>query len=378
MRLAVTGLGVVSPIGIGRADFTAAIDAPSARDLAFRSEPTLVSKDVAQGVRIAEVWGFDPSAHLGAKGHRNFDRLTKLQIVAAKQALEDANIKREGEFVALEPARIGVCSATAYGSLEEITELQRVAELEDPRYINPTRFPNTVINSAAGYVSIWEDLRAPNTTITDGNTGALDGVLHAAIHLEQKRADAMVVGGGEVITEPLVLAMRRLGLFDSPEFGLGEGSAFVVLERAETAASRGATPLAFVVGFGSAFDAPESEAALVHACDDVVERAVRGALADARLEASSIDLIVSAISGIASFDAAEREALARVFPADIETIEPKRSIGESFGAAGALGIASALARFEHGTARRALVLSVGYYGNVSAVVLEAGNRAVSA
>lgn len=378
MRLAVTGLGVVSPIGIGREAFLAAIDADGAREQAFRDEPTVVSKDVANGVRIAEIWGFDPSIYLGAKGHRNFDRLTKLQIVAAKQALEDARIKRDGEFVALEPSRVGVCSATAYGSLEEITELQRVAELEDPRYINPTRFPNTVINSAAGYVSIWEDLRAPNTTITDGNTGALDGVLHAAIHLEQRRADAMIVGGGEVVTEPLVLAMRRLGLVDAPDFAIGEGSAFVVLERTETAEARAATPLAYVVGFGSAFDAPESEAALVHACDDVVERAVRAALRDASLEPGEVDLIVSAVSGIAAFDDAEREALDRVFGVVPPRMEPKLRIGESFGAAGALGIATALARFEHGAATRALVLSVGYYGNVSAVVLEAGTRGVAA
>jgi len=372
VKLAVTGLGIVSPIGIGRESFIAAIDADDARARAFRGESTLVSQDAAQGIPIAEVWDFDPSAYLGAKGHRNFDRLTKLQIVAAKQALEDAKIKRDGEFIAHSPARVGVCSATAYGSLEEITELQRVAELEDPRYINPTRFPNTVINSAAGYVSIWEDLRAPNTTIADGNTGALDGVLHAAIHLEQNRADAMVVGGGEVITEPLVLAMRRLGLFDSPDFALGEGAAFVVLERAATAEERNAVPLGFVIGFGAAFDAPESEAALVHACDDVVERAVRAALTDASVEASEIDLVVSAVSGIAAFDDAEREALDRVFDPSVARLEPKRAIGESFGAAGAMGIAAALARFSHGACKRALVLSVGYYGNVSAVVLEAG------
>lgn len=368
MKLAVTGVGVVSPLGLGR-EALDALDADGARAKAFGGQPTVVPAEMSLAGRIAEVWGFDPAAHLGAKGHRNFDRLTKLQIVAAKQALEDAGIKREGQFVALEPARVGVCSATAYGSLEEITELNRVAELEDPRYINPTRFPNTVINSAAGYVAIWEDLRAPNTTLANGNAGALDAVVHAAIHLEQRRADAMLVGGGEVVTEPLVLAMRRLGLLDLHEFGLGEGSAFVVLEREETAAERGKPPLGFVLGYGSAFDAPEREAVVVHVAADSVERAARSALADAGVSPSDVDLVISAESGVPAFDAEEATALARVFGTVPRTFAPKRVIGENLGAAGAFGLGAALSQLSRGRARLALVLAVGFHGNVSAVVV---------
>ncbi len=369
MKLAVTGVGLVSPLGLGLSAL-AEVATEAARERAFGSVPTVVSPGAALGTRIAEVWGFDPSAHLGAKGHRNFDRLTKLQIVAAKQALEDAGIKSEGKFVALDPARVGVCSATAYGSLEEITELNRVAELEDPRYINPTRFPNTVINSAAGYVSIWEDLRAPNTTLVDGNTGALDGVLHAAVHLEQGRADAMVVGGGEVITEPLLIALRRLGLTELPGFGLGEGAAFVVLERAASASARGRTARAFVLGYGSAFDAPEREAAVVHVDAGIIDRAIRGALVDADLSPGDVDLVVTAESGVPAFDTEEIEALGRVFGDPLPPrLAPKRALGESLGAAGAFGIAAAVGRLEQGQASRVLVLALGYYGNVSAVVL---------
>lgn len=371
MKLAVTGVGVVSPLGLGR-EALDALDASDAREKAFSGEPTVVPADADLRGRVAEVWGFDPSAHLGAKGHRNFDRLTKLQIVAAKQALEDAGIKAEGQFVALEPARVGVCSATAYGSLEEITELNRVAELEDPRYINPTRFPNTVINSAAGYVSIWEDLRAPNTTLANGNAGALDAVVHAAIHLEGRRADAMVVGGGEVLTEPLLLAMRRLGLLELPDFGLGEGAAFVVLEREETATGRGRTPVAYVLGYGSAFDAPEREATVVHVASDVIERAIRAALDDARVEPEAIDLVVSAESGVPAFDAEEATALSRVFARMPRVSAPKRVLGESLGAAGAFGLGTAVSQLARGRARLALVLAVGFHGNVSAVVVGRG------
>ena len=191
-------------------------DPEAAAKRAFTGEPEVLTREKFPEAHSAEVWGFDPNAHLGDKGHRNFDRLTKYLIVAAKLALEDAGVKKDGKFVgALAPEQVGICSSTAYGSLDSITELNLVAELEDPRYINPARFPNTVINAAAGYVSIWEDLRAPNATIVDGNCGSIDAVLSCETHLAHRRADAFLVGGGDVITEVLYLALRRLGAIAS-------------------------------------------------------------------------------------------------------------------------------------------------------------------
>ena len=156
--LAITGVGQVSPLGLGLEALREAFaDPEAAAKRAFTGEPEVLTREKFPEAHSAEVWGFDPNAHLGDKGHRNFDRLTKYLIVAAKLALEDAGVKKDGEFVgALAPEQVGICSSTAYGSLDSITELNLVAELEDPRYINPARFPNTVINAAAGYVSIWE------------------------------------------------------------------------------------------------------------------------------------------------------------------------------------------------------------------------------
>ncbi|MFO0694755.1 MAG: beta-ketoacyl synthase N-terminal-like domain-containing protein [Polyangiales bacterium] len=374
--LAITGLGSVGPHGTGRASFEAALrDPEAARERAFASAPTVVPVESAVGLRLAEAASFDPSEHLGAKGHRNFDRLTKMMIVAAKVALEDAGLKKDGAFVALGPEVVGVCSATAYGSLDEITELNRVAELEHPRYLNPTRFPNTVINAPAGYVSIWEDLRAPNTTLVDGNAGSLDAVLHASIHLASGRAKAFVVGGGEVLSEPLCLGLRLAGCAEG-ELAIGEGAAYAVIEPLDAARARGAAPLARVLGYGSAFEAPDDEVALVLGSATAVERAVRDALADAGLSAEAVEGVVSAASGRAIFDEAEREGLARVLGRDVPTFEPKRFVGETFGASGAFGLASAVGwvrgLVEGASAPKvALVLAVGLYGNVSAVVVAA-------
>jgi 3-oxoacyl-(acyl-carrier-protein) synthase len=237
---------------------------------------------------------FDAKKYLGDKGLRNFDRLTKMLIVCGKLALQDADLKRAGSHL-LSPDRIGVCSATAYGSLEAITEAVQVTELEDPRFLNPNRFPNTVINAAAGYVSIWEDLRAPNVTVVDGNCGSLDAVLSAETHLQNDRADAFLVGGGEALSEALYVAFRKLNVLaegarvfapgrpESQGMRLGEGAAYLCLEQADFARARGARVRAEIIGYGNAFDAPVSEARLVHVSSDALQRAIKMALLDADL-----------------------------------------------------------------------------------------------
>lgn len=393
-RLAITGLGLVSPIGIGRTAFQDALaDPTAAREHAFGQAPTVLDPERVPDARGAEVWGFDARQYLGEKGLRNFDRLTKFFIVSAKLALEDAGLKRGGEHVVMDPAWVGICSATAYGSLDAITELNRVAELEDPRYLNPNRFPNTVINSPAGYVGIWEDLRAPNVTLVDGNCGALDAIITCETHLRMGRASAFLVGGGEVLSEPLYLAFRQLGVLaeqgrrcqpGDPNSGgmcIGEGAAYLCIEKAGEAEGRGAPILGEVVGYGSAFEPPESEAQLVHASARSVERAIRAALAEADVSADDIDVVAAAASGMARFDQAELQAVRSVLGDDVTVAVPKQILGETFGGAGALSMATVISWFQGGPVaptiqgrapqhpETVLVTAVGYYGNVSAAVL---------
>ena len=386
---AITGVGIVSPLAVGREPFEAAL----ADDVAVQAATPGPSETLAESVpdaRTQEIRGWDPSRWLGSKGHRSLDRLTKFLITAARLALDDALIKKDGEWLAINPERFGICSATAYGSLDAITELNRVAELEDPRYINPTRFPNTVINAAAGYVSIWEDLAGPNTTLVNGNCGGLDAVLSAETHLAHRRGDAFLVGGGEIVSEPLYLAMRQLSLLDERAqagfggregFVLGEGAAYVVLERLDEARARGARVLAEAIGYGAHFEPPNSVAQLAHASPRSVERAIASALADAGLQPAEVDLVCSARSGLPLLDEAEREGIVRALGPDVGLVYPKALFGETLGAAGALGMASAvallrgstfpaLAREAHDISPRVvLVVALGFYGNVSVVVL---------
>ncbi len=395
MRLAITGVGVVSPFGVGRSAFAESLQTPSESAASvFAAEHGVLADDRFRGARVAEVRDFEAANFLGDKGLRNLDRATKMLVVAAKLALEDAGLKKDGAFTSVPSERVGICAATAYGSLDSITEINRVAELEHPRYLNPSRFPNTVINAAAGYVSIWEGLEGPNVTVVDGNCGGADVVLTAQTHLACGRADALLVGGFEVLNEPLYLAFEKLGVISegnaisapgvvaSRGTHLGEGAVLVAVESLKSARARGAQVLAELVGYGTAFEPPASAAQLVHASHEAVERAVRAALRDAGLQASAIDLVVCAESGVNLMDLAEEEGLARVFGSDIATIAAKALWGETFGAAAAFGVAASLvwlsgvkpAPLLRGELRRpvrtALIMAMGYYGNVSAVIVK--------
>jgi len=394
---AITGCGVVSTLGIGRRAFFEGLRS-GARG-AFRDAPVeTFDPSKYSDVQVAEVRGFDPKKYLGDKGLRSLDRLSKLLIVAARLTLDDAGIKSGGVWRAPEgdargpwPDRVGIVVANAYGSLEAISELDRVALLEDPRYINPARFPLTVSNSAAGYASIWEDVRALNVTVSGGSCGALDAMACSDLMLESGRADVLLVGGAEAMTEALFVGFRRLGLASPPPSAgdgapspgprLGEGAALVALERRASAASRAAKVLAECSGYGTAYEPPKHAASLVHASADALERAMHAALVDAGAKAADVDLVVSSISGLEPFDSAELAAIRRVLADDVPVTAPKVDLGETLGASGAMAILSAIA-FLHdgapprpvggtlrGPIRTALVTALGYYGSASALVL---------
>jgi 3-oxoacyl-(acyl-carrier-protein) synthase len=370
---AITGYSVLSALGVGRETFERALRDPEA--VATSAITTFdPSPYFAQGVpHVAEVPDFDPTQFLGDKGLRTLDRLTKLMVVSARLALGDAGLKKTGNDGAwgfaegVDPTRVGVVCSNAYGSLEAITELDRVAKLEDARYINPAKFPNTVSNSASGYVSIWEDLRALNITVSDGNPGGLDGFAVADLMLATRRADAILVGGAEAMCEALFLAFAKLEA--GPDHAkLAEAAVFLAVEPTAAAAARGATIFGHIYGYGTAFEAPTSDVALFHASAPAVARALRSALADAGIEASAVGRVVSGIAGLPRFDEAEHQGITDVFGPSIAIERPKARFGETLGASGTLAVATALAGPTAATTFT-VVVSVGYYGNVSAVVV---------
>jgi 3-oxoacyl-[acyl-carrier-protein] synthase II len=383
----ITGFGVVSALGIGRAEFLSGVRSGTSAASDGPSE----AFDIANypGVRVAGIRGFDAARFLGDKGLRSLDRLTKLLIVATRLALSDAKLKPDGAWLPVSSGapswgeRVGIVVSNAYGSLEAIHELDSVAVAEDRRYINPARFPLTVSNSAAGYASIWEDVRALNVSISDGNCGSLDAMACADMFLEHARADALLVGGAEALTEALPLAFHRLGMGG---VCIGEGAALLVLETREAALARDADVLAEVTGYGTSFVAPAPEGALVRASPEGLELAIALALADAGIAANDVDVVVSGVSGLRGFDEAELLAIGRAVGEETCVFAPKLALGETFGAGGAMGMLAALAHLRwrasspvvrgsvRAQVRTALVTSMGYYGNAAALVMRAASE----
>jgi 3-oxoacyl-[acyl-carrier-protein] synthase II len=356
---AVTGVGVLSPFGVGREAFAAGLQA------GVRAQPRHGQLEVPE---------FDAAKYLGDKGLRSLDRFTKMLVVATRLALHDAQLKRDGAWSALSPEQVGLVVSNAYGSLEATVELDRIATLEDARYINPSRFPLTVSNSAAGYASIWEELRALNVSVSDGNCGALDAVACADVFLEQGRAAALLVGGAEAASEALLLAFQKLEAVGGAA-SLGEGAALVALELPDAARARGATILGEIIGYGTAFEPPERDTTLVHASPEALDRAIRDALADAGATAKDVDLVVSGVSGLRTFDEAELRAIGRTIGEDTCVLAPKLALGETARANGQSLAANLRVRGTVRTKpRTALVTCMGYYGNASALVMRAPSR----
>jgi 3-oxoacyl-[acyl-carrier-protein] synthase II len=375
MNLSITGLGVLSVCGFG----TEVIKAAIARDERLDTLPlrTLLSFPVADGTdrpNVAEVPDFNAATYLGDKGLRSLDRLTKLMVVAARTALESARLKQDGALCHYAHDAVGVVTSNAYGSLEAITELDRVAELEDARYINPSKFPNTVANSASGYVSIWEELRALNVAVSGGNTGALDAMACADMYLTAERASAIVVGGAEAMSEALYMAFHKLRAPGTPA-RLAEGAAFFVVEPQSLAAARGAVEYARICGYGTAF-IPHDDAILLHGSQAALERAMAQALTEAQVDATAVRLVVTSIANNQVFDGAEYAALRNVLP-QVPQLHAKLLLGETLGASGALAIVAAIAAHRNRTpsepraagAKYVMVTALGYYGNASALLL---------
>ncbi|MBI2896751.1 MAG: hypothetical protein HYY06_24555 [Deltaproteobacteria bacterium] len=396
--LEVTGLGIVSPLGVGKEAFVEGLTRAGQGPCGFEGPAETFDAAAYGGIRAAQVRGFDAKTWLGDKGLRNMDRLTALTVVATKLAAQDAGLRKDGHWLALGPDRVGICASTAYGSFEAITELDRVAMLENPRYLNPAKFPNTVINSAAGYASIWEDLQALNVTVSNGNPGGLDAVLCADMHFACGRAEALLVGGAEALSEAIYVAFHQLGALvpngapylpgESAARGmlLGEGAAFAVLEPPGGARARGAKAFAQIVGYGTAFEPPSSEVLIIHASSLATAQAARAALEDASMSPEQIDVVAASVSGYPALDAPELAALAEVFGPDVCVAAPKALMGETLGATGAMGMAAAIgwlggvtpARIVRGRApretRAVMVVALGFHGTASAVVLRSCAR----
>jgi 3-oxoacyl-(acyl-carrier-protein) synthase len=234
---------------------------------------------------------------------------------------------------------------------------------EGPRFVDATLFPNTVINSPAGFVSIFFGLGGPNTTIADGAASSLAALDYASTLLRRGRADAVLAGGFEELSPWVFLGLHNAGRlavtggegggsvpFARGRSGIapGEGAAFLRL------AASSSEPLAWITGQAAA-SAPGSlrapQALDAAAARSAMVLAMRGALQSAGLGPEQVDAVWASAGGQPVLDALAAQALAEVFGARtavLPVVAVKGALGECYGAAGALQVAAAVRGLQEG------------------------------
>jgi 3-oxoacyl-[acyl-carrier-protein] synthase II len=343
-RVAVTGLGAVTPLGN---------DAPSTWRAAIAGESGIdfiKSFDASEfPVRVAaEVKDFDPSGLVNTKEARRLDRNVLLALAAAVEAKDDAGLN------GFDPARVGVVLGSAIGGLSGIVAQADVLRERGLDRVSPYFIPSVLVDSASGQIAISLGVRGPNYAPVSACATGSHAVGEGAELIRRGDADAVFAGGTEACMHPLILAgfcaMRGLAAedehpprasrpFDATRAGfvMGEGACVLLLEDLEAAQKRGAKIYAEVLGYGASNDAYHMAAPDPEAVG--VAEMMQAALARARVNKSDVDYVNAHGTSTPLGDLAETNALKDVFgdhAYQLAVSSTKSMTGHCFGAAGAI------------------------------------------
>ncbi len=263
-RVVVTGLGAVTPVGIGvAATWQNIVAGKSGIGRITRFDPTPFASQIA-----GEVKDFDVTQFIPAKDARRMDRFVHLGLAAGIEAFKDSGL----EVTEQNADRIGVCISSGIGGLPMIEDTHNDYLAGGPRKISPFFIAGTIINMISGNLSILFGLRGPNFAVVSACTTGTHSIGEAMRMIQYGDADAMVAGGSESSVSPLAIggfaASRALSTRnddpttasrpwdkDRDGFVLGEGSGVLVLEEYEHAKARGAKIYAELSGYGMSADA---------------------------------------------------------------------------------------------------------------------------
>lgn len=347
-RVVITGIGLVTPVGIGTAESWRAL-------LAGESGigPISLFDCSTFRVRIAgEVKQWEPTRFIDKKKLKEMDRFTEFALGAAAMAVADAKL----ELTDAERERTGCFIGVGLGGLHTLEKTKETLMAKGPTKVSPYSIPGIIANLAAGQVSIAHGLKGPSYCTTSACSSGAHAIGEAAEWIRRGRCDVMVAGGAEATITPVGIsgfeAMFALSKrnddpprasrpFDKGRDGFvsGEGSGILVLESLSRARKRGARIYAEVVGYGASSDAhhltqpaPEGEGA---------QRSMRMALEDAHLPSDAIDYINAHGTSTPVGDVEESKAIAAVFGANatdrkLWVSSTKSMMGHLLGAAGAV------------------------------------------
>ncbi|HQR10970.1 MAG TPA: beta-ketoacyl-ACP synthase II [Casimicrobiaceae bacterium] len=345
-RIVVTGLGIISPVGIGLSDAWTNI-------LAGRSGIGRITRfDTSQfPVHIAaEVKGFDVGHYLSAKEARRYDTFVHYGLVSTMEAIKDAGL----EGFAGDKDRVGVCVGSGIGGLPMIEDTKVAFQHGGVRKISPFFVPGSIINMIAGLVSIHYGYKGPNLATVSACSSANHSIGEAARLIEYGDADIMIAGGAESTISPLGIggfcASRALSLhnddpasasrpwdIDRDGFVLGEGAGILVLEELEHARARGARIYCELTGYGMSADAHHITAPPDDG--DGAARSMLNALRNAGMKTTEIDYINAHGTSTPLGDLAECAGLKRAFgdhAYKLAVSSTKSMTGHLLGAAGGI------------------------------------------
>jgi 3-oxoacyl-[acyl-carrier-protein] synthase II len=354
-RVVVTGIGPVTPVGIGRQAFWDALTSGRSGI----GEITLFDASEFP-VRIGgEVKDFDPNVWMDRKAARRTDRVVHLAVAASRLAWEDAGSPP------VDPQRAAVVVSTGVGGLQYMEDQIRLLAERGPDRVSAFTVPAMMPNAATGQIAMELGFTGPNACITTACAAGAHGVGEAYRYIKHGMADLAVAGGTEAGITPLSLAafaqMQALSRNPNPArasrpfdadrdgFVMAEAAGILILEEEERARERGATIYAEVVGYGTSADAfhitqpePQGAGAVI---------AMQMALTDAGQEAEAVDYINAHGTSTQLNDAAETRAIKKALGDHayrVAVSSTKSMTGHMVGAAGAAEAAVAALAVHHG------------------------------
>ena len=355
-RVVVTGVGLVSPLGVGtQATWEGLCAGRSGIGAITRFDASAFAARIA-----GEVRGFDPLEFIGRKDVKKMDVFIQYAIAASEFALCDAGLRTDQPL----GPRAGVFIASGIGGFSTIEREHRALLAGGPRKISPFFIPSAIINLAAGQVSIRFGAQGPNSATCTACSASAHAVGDAFEIVRRGAADVMIAGGSEAAITPMGVggfaAMRALSTRnDEPErasrpfdrerdgFIIGEGAGVIVLEERDRARRRGVPIYAEIVGYGMSADAFHVTAPAEDA--DGAVRVMQAALDDAGVEPSAVDYVNAHGTSTRYNDKLETLAIRKCFGSHARSLaisSTKSMTGHLLGAAGGLeaGIAALAVR----------------------------------
>jgi 3-oxoacyl-[acyl-carrier-protein] synthase II len=368
-RVVVTGMGIISPLGVGvKANWDGLLAGRSGigsiQSFDTSDIPAKIAGQVPRGETASGL--FNPDDWIPPKEQRRMDDFIVYGLAAANQAIADSGWKPEGEE---DRCRTGVLIGSGIGGLPEIARTAVIVEAGQSRKVSPFFIPASLINLVSGHVSIRHGFKGPNhAVVTACSTGA-HAIGDAARLIMWDDADVMVAGGAEAAVCRIGMAgfcaVRALAtkFNDTPQkasrpwdkdrdgFVMGDGAGVVVLEEYEHAKKRGAKIYAEVVGYGLSGDAHHITAPA--ADGDGARRCMELALKRAQMNPDEIDYVNAHGTSTPLGDEIELNAVKKVFgdaAYKISMSSTKSSIGHLLGAAGAVEAIYSILAINHGVA----------------------------